>query len=110
MTETEFLALAGQVLDALENQAGGWDAALPGLDIEASRDGNVLTLMFNNRSPVVVNTQTPLRELWMASRGGAFHYRYDGERWNDTRGGLPLPQALSQVCSEAAGIPLEVRL
>jgi CyaY protein len=46
----------------------------------------------------------------VAARSGGFHYRYDGKHWNDTRGGPPLPDALSQICSEAAGVPVTVRL
>ncbi|HYG42181.1 MAG TPA: iron donor protein CyaY [Bordetella sp.] len=109
MTETEFLALVDQILDSIESQADDWMASQD-VDIEASRSGNVLTLVFEDGTHVVVNSQAAMQEIWVAARSGGFHYRYDGQHWNDTRGGPPLPDALSQICSEAAGVPVSVRL
>ena len=109
MNETEFLALSGSVLDAIESQADDW-AASQDLDIEATRSGNVLTLVFEDGTQVIVNSQAAMQEIWVAARSGGFHYRYDGQRWQDTRGGPDLPEALSQICSEAAGVPVSVRV
>ena len=92
MTETEFLALVDQVLDSIESQADDWAAGLD-VDIEATRSGNVLTLVFEDGTQVVVNAQAAMQELWVAARSGGFHYRYDGQHWNDTRGvrACPMP-------------------
>ncbi|ARP88335.1 iron donor protein CyaY [Bordetella genomosp. 9] len=109
MNETEFLALAEQVLDRIESQADDWSASLD-VDVEANRSGNVLTLIFEDDTHVVVNSQAAMQEIWVAARSGGFHYRYDGQHWLDTRGGPPLHDALSQICSEAAGVPVTVRL
>ncbi|SAI66983.1 CyaY protein [Bordetella ansorpii] len=109
MTETEFLALIDQVLDSIESQSDDWAATLD-IDVEASRSGNVLTLVFEDGTHVVVNSQAAMQELWVAARTGGFHYRYDGQQWNDTRGGPPLSEALSQICSLAAGQPVTVRV
>jgi CyaY protein len=109
MTETEFLALVDQVLDSIESQADDWMASLD-VDVEASRSGNVLTLVFEDGTHVVVNSQAAMQEMWVAARSGGFHYRYEGARWINTRGGPDLADALSQICSEAAGVPVTVRL
>jgi CyaY protein len=109
MNDTEFIALVNQVLDGIESQADEWAASL-NLDIETRRHGNVLTLVFNDNAQVVINSQTAMQELWVAARSGGFHYRYDGHHWNDTRAGAPLHEALSQICSQAAGVPVTVRL
>lgn len=109
MTETEFLARSEAILDSLESQSDDW-AGLYDLDIEARRSGNVLTLIFDDAVHIVVNSQAPVREMWVAARSGGFHYRYDGRRWNDTRGGPDLADALSQICSEAAGRPINVMI
>ncbi|OWT75027.1 MULTISPECIES: iron donor protein CyaY [unclassified Achromobacter] len=109
MNETEFLALVEQVLDSLESQADDWAASLD-VDIEANRSGNVLTLVFEDDTHVVVNSQAAMQEIWVAARSGGFHYRYDGKHWNDTRGGPGLADALSQICSDAAGVPITVKL
>ncbi|ANN69191.1 iron donor protein CyaY [Bordetella bronchialis] len=109
MNETEFLALAEQVLDRIESQADDWAGSLD-VDVEANRSGNVLTLVFEDDTHVVVNSQAAMQEIWVAARSGGFHYRYDGQHWLDTRGGPPLHDALSQICSEAAGVPVTVKV
>ena len=109
MNETEFLTRVSSILDAVERQADHWFVTLD-LDVETKRDGNVLNLVFDNGHQVVINSQAPLKEIWVAARRGGFHYRFDGEVWKDTRGGQDLHDCLSQICSDAAGQRLEVKL
>lgn len=109
MTETEFLALVDQVLTSIESQADDW-AASQDVDIETSRSGNVLTLVFEDGTHVVINSQAAMQEMWVAARSGGFHYRYQDGQWINTRGGPGLAETLSQICSEAAGEPVTVRL
>jgi len=107
MNDTEFLARSEDILDSLESQSDDW-VDLHDLDIEASRNGNVLTLIFNNALHVVINSQAPMKEMWVAAPSGGFHYRFDGQRWNDTRSGPHMAEALSQIVSEATGHPIKV--
>jgi CyaY protein len=107
MSESEFLAAAEGVLDAIESaveQAG--EAA--DVDIECSRSGNVLEIEFANRSKMIVNTQAPMREIWVAARAGGFHYRLVDGRWRDTRDGSELFDALSKLASAQAGTELQI--
>ena len=108
MNETEFLALAEKVLDLIESQADDWEGEHD-VDLDITRNGNVLTLAFEEGT-IVVNSQAAMQELWLAARAGGFHYRYDGATWNDTRGGPPLHEALSQICTQTAGTPLSITL
>jgi CyaY protein len=109
MTESEFLALAEGILDALEQQADKWYDDLD-VDVEAVRNGNVLTLAFDSGVKVIVNSQAPMQEMWVAAPSGGFHYRLQGDAWKDTRGGPDLHDALTEICSAAAGTRLEVSL
>lgn len=109
MNESEFLARSEAILDSLESQAADWEA-LHDIDVEANRSGNVVTLVFDNSIHVVVNSQAPMKEMWVAARSGGFHYRFDGTKWNDTRGGPDMAEALSQICSEASGVPIKVMI
>ena len=106
MSESEFLELAEAVLDevesALEEAADAAD-----VDVECSRTGNVLQVEFvDNGSKIIVNTQAPMQEIWVAARAGGFHYRLDGELWRDTRDGSELFAALSALASAQAGAQL----
>jgi len=107
LSESEFLALAGQELDRLEAAVeAAADAA--DADIEISRTGNVMELEFENGSKIIINSQAPMQELWVAARSGGFHFRRDGERWVDTRSGEELYAALSGYLSQQAGVALKL--
>lgn len=106
MTDSEFLALAESTLDniesALEQVSDDTD-----VDIECSRSGNVLQIEFaDNGSKIIVNSQAPMKEMWIAARSGGFHYRRIDGQWINTRDGSEFYAALSQLATEQAGIPL----
>lgn len=96
MTESEFLERAEDALRAIENAA---DA----VDIEVTRAGNVLTLELADGSRVVVNSQAPMQQMWLAARSGAHHYGWVEGEWRDTRDGSELFAALSRVVSAEGG-------
>jgi CyaY protein len=106
MTESEFLAMAEATLDrieaALERASGESD-----LDVECSRSGNVLEIEFiDNGSKIIVNSQAPMQELWVAAKSGGFHYKHNGERWINTRDQSELFSSLSKMISEQGGVDL----
>jgi CyaY protein len=106
MSETEFLVLAEAVLGQIETgleQAG--EAA--DVDLELSRNGNVLEIEFvDNGSKIIVNTQAPMQEIWVAARAGGFHYRFNDEHWLNTRDGSELFASLAALASAQGGKPL----
>ncbi|MEY4208453.1 MAG: Frataxin-like protein [Pseudomonadota bacterium] len=103
MTESEFLAAAEAVLDDIESRIEQTaDAA--DVDVECSRSGNVLEIEFiDQSSKIIVNTQAPMQEIWVAARSGGFHFRMKGDLWLDTRDGSELFAALSSLVSAQAG-------
>lgn len=104
MTESEFLELADATLAAIEAAASATDA-----DLDATRSGNVLTLELADGSKIVVNSQAPMRQIWVAARSGGFHYERRGDRWCDTRDGSELFTALSKLVSAQGGEPVILR-
>lgn len=109
MTESEFLDLADATLNAielaLENACDSSD-----LDVECSRSGNVLEVeCIANGSKIIINSQAPMQEMWLAARSGGFHYRYDGQHWLNTRDGTELYATLSEVVSNQAGVAVTLR-
>ncbi|SUA52565.1 frataxin-like protein [Oligella urethralis] len=109
MTESEFLALADAILAEVEDQAEGWFDELD-LDLDTNLDGQVLTIVFNRSDHLVLNSQSPLQEMWLAAPSGAWHYGYEDGKWVDTRGGPNLDERLSELCTGLAGQKLEVRI
>jgi CyaY protein len=104
MTESEFLALAESTLSAIE-------AALErvtessDLDVECSRSGNVLEIEFiDNGSKIIVNSQAPMQQMWVAAKSGGFHYKHEDTHWINTRDGSELCAALSFMVSEQGGV------
>jgi CyaY protein len=108
MSESEFLALAEATLDAIEASFDRLnDADL--LDVECSRSGNVLEIEFiDNGSKIIVNSQAPMQELWVAARSGGFHYKRIGEQWINTRDQSELFAALSSMASAQAGATVQL--
>ena len=103
MSESEFLALAEatltQIATALD-RLNDEDV----LDVECSRSGNVLEIEFiDNGTKIIVNSQAPMREMWVAARSGGFHYKRVDGQWVNTRDGSELFAALSTMASEQAG-------
>jgi len=106
MSESEFLALAEATLDAIEaslDRLNDEDM----LDVECSRSGNVLEIEFiGNGSKIIVNSQAPMQELWVAAKSGGFHYKRVGQQWINTRDDSELFAALSGMASAQAGAPV----
>jgi CyaY protein len=106
MSETEFLAQAESILARLEDAIDRLnDDDI--IDVECKRSGNVLEIEFlRNATKIIVNSQAPMKEMWVAARSGGFHYRcVDGE-WVDTRDGTEMFTALSKLVTEQGGAPV----
>ena len=104
MSESEFLEASEATLVAVERAVDAADT-----DIEASRAGNVLTLELADGSKVIINSQGPMQQMWVAGRSGAFHYARSGDRWLDTRDGSELFESLSRLISAQAGEAIVMR-
>lgn len=100
MTESEFNRQIDAALLAIEEAVDASDA---GIDYENS--GGVLTLTLENRSQVIINRQTPVRQLWVAAKSGGYHFDFDGRRgeWHRNSDDAELFAVLSEALSEQGG-------
>jgi CyaY protein len=85
------------------------------LDLDIERQGgNVINIRFRDKSVIVVNTQPPLHEIWVAAKSGGYHYRWAGSMtqplWLDTKTGRELLSDLSEFASAQAGKTIAVTL
>lgn len=102
LSEHEYLNLAETLLKSVEVACDRINE-MSDVDIDALRSGNMVTLVFANRNQIVINTQKPLLEIWLAAPSGGFHYRYQGNAWRDTKGESEFFSDLSRLASLEGG-------
>jgi len=100
MNESDFHRAVDGVLARIELAAEASDA----LDVDL--ESGILTLECPDGSRVIVNRQTPNREIWVAARSGGFHYRFVDGAWRDTRSGAELFAALGEIVRSQAGVAI----
>ena len=102
LSDAEFHRLAHAVLAQVEATVDRWlDDDV--IDIDSQRTGGLLELSLPAGSKIILNTQPPLQELWLAAKAGGHHYRHVAGRWLDTRDGSEFFAALSQHVNAQAG-------
>ena len=112
--DKQFHQLGAHLLHSIEIALEAADDALD-LDLDVERQGgNVINIRFRDKSVIVVNTQPPLHEIWVAARSGGYHYRWAGTMakplWLDTKTGQELLSDLSQFASAQAGHAINIEL
>lgn len=106
MSESQFNQLIDDFLIHLEEQIDDLDTEG---DIDYETSGGVLTIIFEvNNSQVIMNRQTPVRQLWLAARSGGFHFDLDqaSGKWLRDTDGAEFFSVLNQCCTEQAGEPI----
>ena len=79
--------------------------------VETSNTGDALTLTFKSGVRCVLNTQRPVRQLWMAARDTAWHVSWDEGQsaWLDDRGrGLELRATLAGVIKQQSDLDVAI--
>lgn len=105
--DKQFHQLGSNLLQSIEIALEAADDELDlDLDIE-HQGGNVINIRFRDKSVIVVNTQPPLHEIWVAAKSGGYHYRWAGTMakplWLDTKTGKELLSDLTEFASAQAG-------
>lgn len=105
LSDADYRRETGSLLARIEAATDRWlqDDLI---DIDTQRSGGLLEMSFPNGSKIIVNTQPPLHEVWLAARGGGFHYRWLDGQWRDTRDGSEFLAVLSHHASLQGGRPL----
>lgn len=98
MNDTEFHQLVDEQLEIIEQTIDE-----SGADIDYETSGNVMTLDFENGSQIIINRQEPMKEIWLASKSGGFHFKWTNEQWICSKTGMELLQMIKQECEKQAG-------
>ena len=112
--DKQFHQLGSNLLQSIEVALEAADDELD-LDLDVERQGgNVINIRFRDKSVIVVNTQPPLHEIWVAAKSGGYHYRWAGTMatplWLDTKTGRELLGDLTQFTSAQAGQAVKITL
>ena len=104
LSDADYHAMAHALLARIEAQIDAWleDDVV---DIDTHRTGGLLELSMPGGSKIVINTQPPLQEIWLAARAGGFHFRFVQGRWLE-RESQEFFALLSKLAGEQAGKPL----
>ena len=101
MDETEFHRAVDGVLSRIERAAEASEG------IDADLEAGILTLECPDGSRIIVNRQTPNREIWVAARSGGFHFAWRDGAWRDTRSGEELFASLARIVLAQGGESLD---
>ena len=112
--DKQFHQLGSNLLHSIELALEVADDKLD-LDLDVERQGsNVINIRFRDKSVIVINTQPPLHEIWVAAKSGGYHYRWAGTMlnplWLDTKTGKEFLSDLSEFASAQAGQPVQIGL
>jgi CyaY protein len=100
MNETDFHRVVDAVLARVEAAAERCDQ----LDVDL--ESGILTITCPDESRIIVNRQTPNREIWVAARSGGFHFTAREGRWVDTRSGDELFASLARIIEMQAHVKI----
>lgn len=98
MKDTEFHQLADQQLQLIEEAIED-----SGADIDFETSGNVMTLEFEDRSQIIINKQEPMREIWLASKSGGYHFSMQQGQWICSKTHHELLSLVKMECEKQAG-------
>lgn len=97
MSESEFHRAVDAAFARIESAV----EATGTLDVDL--EAGILTVTCPDGSKVIVNRQTPNREIWVAARSGGFHFAARDGAWRDTRGGEELFASLGAILRSQSG-------
>jgi CyaY protein len=103
MTDSEFQERVESTLDQVEEYIENLVDTLD-LDADTRRSGNVLTIDFEDKGKLILNSQVANHELWLAAKSGGFHYGLKEDGWFNTRTGEKFDSHFVQVLSQQIGV------
>lgn len=107
MNESEFNDIVDDIFVAIED-AVEETCDETGAEIDYETSSGILHLTFADNSKIIINRQTPFKQIWVAARQGGFHFDYDEESDSWLCNGKDLFKALSEYCTEQAGQPVSL--
>lgn len=82
--------------------------AIDAEDADVEPGGDVIRITYRGGARVVMNTQRPARQIWLAGGSRAWHFSYDDTKsaWLDDKSAEELFSVIAQLTQDAIGIHL----
>jgi CyaY protein len=105
MNESEFHQQVDTLLLAIEEAIDD-----SGADLDYENSAGILTLILENDSQIIINRQTPVKQLWLAVRSGGYHFDWsdDAGGWVGDRDGVAFLEVLNKALVEQGGEALNL--
>jgi CyaY protein len=108
MNESEFHQRVDEMLLAIEEAIDE-----SGADIDYENAAGILTLELENGSQIIINRQTPVKQLWLAVRSGGYHFDWSDEAgesggWIRDSDGAEFVETLNLALEAQGGEALEI--
>ncbi|HEA26767.1 MAG TPA: iron donor protein CyaY [Ectothiorhodospiraceae bacterium] len=105
MNESEFHQQVDAILLNIEETIDD-----SGADLDYENSAGILTLILDNESQIIINRQTPLKQLWLAARSGGYHFDWSDEAggWVRDSDGTGFIEMLNKALIDQGGEALEL--
>lgn len=107
MSENNFDLIAENAIQAIMEKMENAEGAE---DMELDLINGVLQAGFEDGSKIIINKQSPARQIWLASPLGPAHFSFDAESqsWRDDRSGEVLERVLERAMSQKLGTTIRL--
>lgn len=83
---------------------------LESVDIDYESAEGILTLIMPDQSKIILNKQTPLLQLWVATKFNGHHFNYENGQWIDERFGGEFYQFIDEAISKQANASVALNI
>ncbi|MCW5196730.1 iron donor protein CyaY [Buchnera aphidicola (Pemphigus obesinymphae)] len=79
------------IQDTLDNHLGN-------ADIDCEIQYYTMTIIFDNKSKIIINRQESLRQIWLATKKNGYHFEYKEKKWICNKSKKNFWDILTQAC------------
>ena len=104
MNDSQYHQMVDDVLIQLEESLDECE-----VDIDYESAEGILTLIFLNGTKIILNKQSPLHQLWVATKFNGHHFNYQDDKWIDERTGVEFWSFIDEAVSKQAEQTVSLR-
>ena len=102
MNDTEYDERVDAILIQIEDALDVLDER-EDIDIDYESADGMLTLIFANKTKIIINKQPPLHQIWVATKFNGHHFEFKDGVWIDNRSGEEFWTLLNDSATKQAG-------